>query len=119
MIIVDTPVWVHHFRKSNEELGELLDDGDIMIHPFVIGELALGQLRNRAEIISLMEKLPQAPTLTQNDLLTLIENHKLWGSGIGWVDLNILGSSLITDTLVWTLDKSLMRTCQKLDCCFE
>jgi predicted nucleic acid-binding protein len=108
MILVDTSVWVDHFRNGNERLVRLLLDQSVLIHPMVIGELACGTLRNRTEILQLLDNLPKAAQATHDEVLHMIEERKLMGNGIGYVDAHLLASVLLTPgTQLWTLDRKL------------
>ena len=109
MIMVDTSVWVAHFRKGSRSLSELLSDGLALVHPFIVGELACGNLRNRARILSDLEALPCATSATNGEVMRLIETRKLWGLGIGWIDNHLLASALLSACPLWTLDRSLLR----------
>jgi predicted nucleic acid-binding protein len=114
MVLVDTSVWVEHLRSGTIGLGALLNDGDVVCHPFVIGELACGHLRNRAEIISLLEELPMAVQADDEEALRFIEDHKLMGKGLGYIDVHLLMSAMLTQTSLWTLDKRLHEVARKL-----
>jgi len=83
MVLVDTSVWIDHLRRGNRRLAELLNQAAVVGHPFVIGELACGRLKNRAEILSLLQALPQAPAADQDEVLALVEHVKLYGRGLG------------------------------------
>lgn len=108
MILVDTSVWVDHLRNSNERLSGLLFDQQVLSHPMVIGELACGTLRNRTEILQLLDNLPKAVQATHAEVLHMIEERKLMGKGIGYVDAHLLASALLTPgTQLWTLDRRL------------
>jgi predicted nucleic acid-binding protein len=108
VILVDTPVWISHFRDGDSHLAELLDRGVILAHPWVIGELALGHLRGRAEILRLLHDLPQATVATGAELLQLIEHHELFGLGIGYVDAQLLAATMLSDDAsLWTHDRRL------------
>jgi predicted nucleic acid-binding protein len=108
MILVDTLVWMDHFRNGNERLSHLLLDQQVVTHPMIIGELACGTLRNRAEVIQLLENLPKAVQATHAEVLHMIEERKLMGKGIGYVDAHLLASTLLTPgTQLWTLDRKL------------
>ncbi len=109
MILVDTSVWIAHFRKGGSRLGELLSESLVMVHPFVIGELACGNLRHRARILGDLEALPRAVSATHEEVMRLTEDRKLWGLGIGWIDAYLLASALLSDCQFWTLDGSLDR----------
>ncbi len=114
MVLVDTSVWIFHFRKESSHLKELLLEGEVICHPFIIGELACGNLRNRGEIISLLQTLSQARTAEDEEILEFIEYKKLMGAGIGLIDVHLLASSLLTDVLLWTEDRQLQKAAAKL-----
>jgi len=109
MILVDTSVWIAHFRKGGSRLGGLLNEALVMVHPFVMGELACGNLKNRARILSDLEALPSAVSATHEEVMRLIEDRKLWGLGIGWIDGHLLASALLSNCQFWTLDGRLDR----------
>ena len=115
LILVDTSIWVSHFRTGNPGLEYLLREGRVLCHPFVIGELALGHLKNRKEIISLIQTLPLAQIAQEDEILQFIESRKLYGSGIGWVDVHLLASALISKAALWTVDANLSKSAAKLD----
>ena len=96
MILVDTSVWVDHFAHGNARLVGALDRNEVFSHPFVIGELACGNLRNRAEVLYLLSRLPRAPVATDDEVLGLVERRSLMGRGIGWVDAHLLASTLLS-----------------------
>jgi hypothetical protein len=114
MTLVDTSIWIDHFRRGNSRLVLLLEDDMVLQHPFVFGELACGGLRNRAEILRLLANLPQAKQVTFEETIEFIETRKLFGIGLGWTDVNILASALLTGCRLWTLDKALHRTAREL-----
>ena len=108
MILVDTSVWVDHLRAGDDDLAELLDAGSVLVHPFVIGELALGALRRRQLILESLGDLPRAPVATDQEVLEFIDRHALWGLGIGYVDAHLLASARLTPgAALWTRDKRL------------
>ncbi len=107
MILVDTSVWVAHLRRSNSKLYKLLDEAKVFAHPFVVGELACGNLRNRSIILADLEALPKPVLATQAEVMRLIEHRRLWGCGIGLIDVNLLASALLSDCELWSLDKKL------------
>ncbi len=109
MILVDTSVWIAHFRKAGSRLGELLSEGLVMAHPFVLGELACANLRNRVRILRDLEALPCAVCAAHEEVMRLIEARKLRGLGIGWIDAHLLASALLSDCPFWTLDGRLLR----------
>ena len=107
MTLVDTSVWVDHLRNKNVGLAELLNDDQVLIHPFIIGELALGTLRNRVQVLDLLSKLPQAPLAEHAEVMATIDRHHLHGIGIGWIDAHLLASALLAKAPLLTLDKAL------------
>ena len=107
MVLVDTSVWVDHFRVDNNELADRLNTGQVLCHRFVIGELACGNLRKRDEILNLLGALPQARVAQHSEVLHFMNEHRLHGRGLGWIDLHLLASALLTRCHVWTLDKPL------------
>jgi len=109
MILVDTSVWIAHFCKGESGLAALLNEGSVLVHPFVIGELACGDLRNRARILSDLEALPSVDSATHEEVMRLMEDRRLWGLGIGWIDGHLLASALLSNCQLWTLDRKLVR----------
>jgi predicted nucleic acid-binding protein len=114
MVLVDTSVWVNHLRMGDIQLEELLHDGKVVCHPFVIGELACGNIKNRSEILALLQALPKAPTIVLAEYLYFIEQNHLSGTGIGFVDVHLLASSKLSGIPLWTNDKRLKETALKL-----
>jgi len=110
MILVDTSVWITHFRKGGSKLGELLREDLVLVHPFVVGELACGNLKNRTPILSDLEALPSPVSATHEEVMGLIADRRLWGLGIGWIDAHLLASALLSNCQFWTLDGRLVRT---------
>jgi predicted nucleic acid-binding protein len=109
MILVDTSVWIDHFRKGNEQLRQLLMNGEVLIHPFIIGEVACGSIKNRDEILDLLKELPLVDVAEHQEVLKLIENRKLYGRGIGLVDAHLIASALLSKVRLFTMDRSLER----------
>ena len=108
MILVDTSIWIDHLRAGDPQLVGFLQDGQVLAHPWVTGELALGHLSRRNEILGLLHNLPQATLATDVEVLTLMENQHLFGLGIGYVDAQLLAATLLTpDARLWTRDKRL------------
>ena len=107
MVLVDTSVWIDHLRKYNERLGALLHRVEVIVHPFVVGEMALGGLRRRAEVIALLSRMPRVPVASHAEVLTFIERRDMSGKGIGYVDAHLLASALLAGTSLWTHDKRL------------
>jgi len=107
MVLVDTSVWIDHLRNGVTLLEDLLSSGDVTIHPFVIGELACGNLSNREEILSLLSALPTVKLATHSEVLHLVEKHGLSGRGLGWIDVHLLASALLSGVALWTVDRRL------------
>jgi predicted nucleic acid-binding protein len=115
VILLDTSVWVDHLRIGDKVVVGLLDSGRVLAHPFVVVELALGNLRQRHAILSLLQDLPRANIATDQEVLHLIERHALAGRGIGYVDAHLLASTqLTTGASLWTRDKGLLRVAERL-----
>ncbi len=107
MVLVDTSVWVEHFRRGMNELEGLLNDGQVVCHPFIVGELACGNLRNRTQILSLLATLPSALLAENEEVMHFIQRYRLMGKGLGYVDMHLLSSAMLTHVPLWTLDKKL------------
>jgi hypothetical protein len=108
MILVDTSVWVDHLRSNDSALISALQAGTVLTHPFVVGELACGNLKNRGEVIALLQDLPAAPVATHAEALAFIEARSLMGRGIGYIDIHLLASAALAgDTRLWTRDRRL------------
>jgi predicted nucleic acid-binding protein len=115
MILVDTSVWVDHLRARDKTLAHLLDTGQVLIHPFVIGELALGNPRQRGVILSTLRVLPQAISAADHEVLEFFDRHRLFGIGIGYVDAHLLAAARLSPaTTLWTRDKRLRAAASRL-----
>jgi len=114
MVLVDTSVWVEHFRQGNIGLINLLNEGQVASHPLIIGELACGNLKNRSQILSLFSALPTVLVAEHEEVLGFIENHRLMGKGLGFIDVHLLASAMLTNLPLWTLDKRLNSTSEAL-----
>jgi predicted nucleic acid-binding protein len=112
--LVDTSVWIDHFRRGNRQLIELIERGEALIHPLIVGEIACGHLKNREEIIDSLLQLPSAKVITFKEGLSFIEKHRLYGKGIGIIDIQILAACLLSNARLFTLDKKLDRVFQSL-----
>ncbi len=115
MVLVDTSVWVSHLREGNPKMELLLNEGIVVCHHFVIGELACGNLKNRTEILNLFQSLPVVEIAEQEEVLQFIENYKLMGKGLGFIDIHLLTSALLDNIPLWTLDKKLNQVASKLN----
>lgn len=115
MILVDTSVWIDHLRHGDSVLSGLLNAGEVVIHPFVVGELALGNLQQRDVILDALNDMPQAKIATDEEVLVFINKSKLYGLGIGYIDAHLLASArLMPATLMWTRDKRLSAAASQL-----
>ena len=119
MVLVDTSVWVDHLRRGTPALAVLLADGEVACHPFVIGELACGNLRNRSEILALLPSLPSIPEVAHEELLRFIEGHRLMGRGLGLIDVHLLASAQLAAIPLWTLDRRLREAAIGLHAAFR
>lgn len=114
MVLVDTSVWIEHFRQTQPVFVELLSEGLVLMHPFVSGELACGNLKSRAALLSDLKALPSATLATHLEVLRLIEERRLWGRGLGWIDAHLLASALLSHCQFWTMDKRLAQAATDL-----
>lgn len=119
MILVDTSVWIDHLRKGNVRLRSFLYKSEVLMHPFVVGELACGSLINREEILRLLCALPEARLARHDEVLHLVQEQELYGSGIGWIDAHLLASALLSKVQIWTLDRRFKRAVEHLNVCLE
>jgi predicted nucleic acid-binding protein len=107
-VLVDSSVWVGHFKQRNDHLVVLLEDGSVVCHPYVVAEVACGTPPSRKAVIGMLADLVSAPVATQDELLAVMESHQLFGRGCGFVDIGLLAGALLGEnTLIWTLDKRL------------
>jgi predicted nucleic acid-binding protein len=115
VILVDTPIWVDHLRANNQQLAALLESGQVLAHPFVTGELALGRLRQRDLVLGALLDLPQAEVATDEEVRHFIDQHALFGVGIGYVDAHLLAATRLTAAAtLWTRDKRLHIVAERL-----
>lgn len=116
MILVDASVWIDHLRASNLALVRQLGEGGVLTHPFVVGELALGNLSNRFSVFEALRRMPQATSATDDEVFNFIEAHQLHGLGIGYVDVHLLASARLTPgSRLWTRDQRLAAVAERLD----
>lgn len=113
-MLVDTSVWINHFRRSNDDLEHVLEEGSVSIHPFVIGELACGSLKRRTEVIGLLHALPLVPMATHDEVMRFVERAKLFGSGLGWIDVHLLASARLAHESLWSADRRLRQAAIRL-----
>ena len=115
IVLADTSIWIDHFRRGDRQLVQFLDRGDVVMHPFVIGELALGSVTKSTAMLDDLHDLPKAAVAHADEILKFITERKLSGSGIGYVDVHLLAAAaLVPETLVWTRDKRLRSVAQSL-----
>ena len=115
MIQVDTSVWIDHLRSPDAQLHRALDEGEVLMHPYVLGELACGNLRKRDEILDLLRQLPSAREATDDEALALIDRRELMGRGIGYIDVHLLAAAALTPSArLWTRDRRLARVASDL-----
>jgi len=114
MILVDTSVWIDHLHHSDEHLEELLLSNQVCIHPFILGELSCGNVSNRNEVLSLLKTLKRIELALDEEVFILIDDRKLFGKGLGFIDIHLLASAMIHHVPIWTRDKSLLRIAGEL-----
>lgn len=114
IVLADTSVWVDHFRRRNDELAELLENGSVVMHSAIRGELACGSLTNRELVLEYLSRLESMRETDPQECLALIENQKLWSLGLGWIDVQLLASCLINAVSLWTLDRALEAQARRL-----
>lgn len=115
MILADTSIWIDHLRSGDNELHKLLNQGQIVIHPFIIAELALGSLQERAKTLALLDLLPQVRVAQLSEVRLTIEARRLYNRGIGLADAHLIASVFINpSTFLWTRDKPLRRVAEAL-----
>ena len=114
MILVDTSIWVAHFRHKNLRLENLLSDEFVYCHPLIIGELACGNMSNRREILTHLQELPVVSPVTEQEALVFIEKNRLMGKGLGIVDIHLLASAFLSGLSLWTEDKPMQLVARHL-----
>lgn len=120
MILVDTTVWIDHLRSGEPALSDALEGGGVLMHPFVLGELACGNLENRCEVLRLLGDLAPAPTAKDPEALDFIERRALMGRGIGYIDVHLLASAALDGAArLWTRDRRLAAAAKELDLAFN
>jgi len=113
--LVDTSVWVDHLRRADEVLIELLNRRQVVVHPFVIGELAVGNLRSREAVLTELQRLGRVVIADDNEVLRLVEHERLFNCGLGYIDVHLLASTRLTpETFLWTRDKGLLAAAERL-----
>ena len=115
MVLVDTSIWINHFRSGNDRLEKLLDQQKVLAHPFVIGEIALGELSNMSSILEDLASLPAAAVATDDEVLRFIADQSLAGQGIGLIDVHLLAATFLTvGSKLWTLERKLFAVAARM-----
>jgi predicted nucleic acid-binding protein len=113
VILVDTSIWIDHLHAAEPRLGELLEADEVGSHRFVVEELALGSIKRRGDVLDMIGNLRRFPVLAHQEVLPLVEGHRLWGRGLSAVDIHLLGSvALVPGARLWTRDKRLLAACR-------
>jgi predicted nucleic acid-binding protein len=112
--LVDSSVWIDHWRRGNLMLAGALERGHVAVHPFVIGELACGNMPNRTVTLRFLDALPKLSPARHNEVMTLVESAPFWGSGLGWLDAHLLAAAKLNGAPLWTLDKALRHAARRL-----
>jgi predicted nucleic acid-binding protein len=115
LILADASIWVEHLRRGHAGLAAALNRGEVLAHPLIVGEIACGSLRNRAEVLQLLDSLPQAAEASHEEVRNLIERQALFSLGVGIVDVHLLASARLSKAPLWTLDRRLRSAAQRLD----
>jgi len=115
-LLIDTSIWIDHIRAPDGELSAALNSGQVVVHPFVLGEIAVGSIANRAEVLSSIDLLPKAIVAEDREVLEMLDRHRLFGVGIGYIDAHLLASTLLTpDATLWSRDRRLSAAAVLLD----
>jgi hypothetical protein len=114
MLLADTSVWVEHLRRGEPRLAAFLEAGEVLCHPFVLGELACGNLRRRDEVLELLSALPSLAKVGDDEALAFIARHDLQGKGLGLVDIHLLAASALARRPLWTMDARLAKAASRL-----
>lgn len=110
MILVDTSVWINHLVRSDLQLQSLLEEGEVLMHPYIVAEIALGSLPRRQETVGALQALPEIPLAQHIEVMAFLDNERLFGVGIGYVDLHLLAATRLTaGTRLWTRDRRLLQ----------
>jgi predicted nucleic acid-binding protein len=116
MILVDTSVWIDHLARGDSELRSLLEDGEVLMHPYIVAEIALGSLNQRGETVGALQALPEIPLAQHVEVMAFLTNERLFGIGIGYVDLHLLAATrLAVGTRLWTRDRRLLQAALNLN----
>ena len=115
MVLVDTSIWISHLRTGETHLKVLLQNGEVLCHPFVVGEIACGQIENRSEILTLLQALPIARMAENEEILRFIEAQHLIGVGLGLIDVHLLAAAFLSRAPLWTTDRRLKDASERLN----
>jgi predicted nucleic acid-binding protein len=118
MMLVNTSVWIDHLRRGDAELVAMLSEGQVLVHPWIVGELACGNLQDRKLVLGLLQSLPLAPVANAGEVLFFIEKHALMERGIGYVDVHLLAAARLAGTRLWTRDRQLVVVADELGMAF-
>ena len=119
MVIVDTSVWITFLRNGHKQLEKFLLNGEVVCHPYIIGELACGTIKNRKEILSLLSELPKVSVASHDEILTFIESNKLMGCGLGYIDVHLAASARLSRVPLWTIDRRLNTVAELLNVSYD
>ncbi|VTU26988.1 putative ribonuclease VapC32 [Variovorax sp. PBS-H4] len=116
MILVDTSVWIDHLARGDSRLQSLLEEGEVLMHPYIVAEIALGSLTRRKETVGALQALPEIPAARHDEVMAFLGNERLFGLGIGYVDLHLLAATrLAVGTKLWTRDRRLLQAALKFN----
>ncbi|MDQ6940210.1 MAG: VapC toxin family PIN domain ribonuclease [Verrucomicrobiota bacterium] len=113
-LLADSSIWIDHLHVANEALNAALRSEHVYVHEAIIGELACGRLADRVQVLSQLMALPELPNASLAELLALLDRRKLWGRGLSWVDVQLLGAALVAGAKLWTRDRPLARVAEEL-----
>jgi predicted nucleic acid-binding protein len=119
MVLIDTSIWIDHFNRTDKTLQNLLNNYEAVIHPYILGELACGNIKNRKEILSLLNDLPSINKISDEEYYLFIDKNRLYGIGLGFVDIHLLASSMLSRCLIYTRDNNLFLTAESLRIAFK
>ena len=119
MVLVDTSVWIDHFYNKNDHLVNLLNEDKVYTHEYIVGEIACGNIANRDEIIQLIQSLSYSLSVSHEEILDFISSRHLYGKGLGYIDIHLLASSLISNVKLWTKDKNLNQVAKELNISYK
>jgi predicted nucleic acid-binding protein len=114
MVLVDTSVWIDFLRRGAGQLTALLESGEVLCHPFIIGELACGHLSPRKEVLDRLSLLPTAQVIRHPETLGFIETHRIFDLGLGFIDIHLLASASLHGATLWSRDKALRKSAEKM-----